>query len=206
MGSAASRSGEVGGRGATLAPLVVVSGPSGVGKTTVVEELLRLGNLPLRRAVTATTRQPRSGEVDGVSYHFWTPSHFRSSADDGRMLEWELVFDTDYYGTPRAEVDPYLAAGKGVVLVIDVKGAARIRKLCPDSLSVFIVPPSFEVLEDRLRGRKDVEEDRIRRRLETAREELSRVGEFNRVIVNDDLPRAVRELEVSIREHYQTRG
>jgi guanylate kinase len=188
------------------APLVVVSGPSGVGKTTVVEQLIRESTVPLRRAVTATTRQPRPGEIDGTSYHFWTHNHFRSAVDDGRMLEWELVFDSDYYGTPRSEVDPYRAAGLGVVLVIDVKGASRVRTVCPDCLSVFIAPPSFEVLEARLRRRNDLEEGKLLRRLQTARLELARAGEFDHIIVNDEVPRAVRELDGLIREHCRRRG
>ncbi len=188
------------------APLVVVSGPSGVGKTTVVEQLIRESTLPLRRAVTATTRQPRPGEIDGTSYHFWTYNHFRSAVDDGRMLEWELVFDSDYYGTPRSEVDPYRAAGLGVVLVIDVKGASRVRTACPDCLTVFIAPPSFEVLEARLRRRNDLEEGKLVRRLETARSELARAGEFDHIIVNDEVSRAVRELDGLIREHCRRRG
>ncbi len=114
------------------APLIVVSGPSGVGKTTVVEELLKRRTLALRRAVTATTRSPRENETPGISYHYWTPEGFDRAIEDGRMLEWATVFGTDRYGTPRSEVDTYRANGIGVVLVIDVQGAARVRALCPD--------------------------------------------------------------------------
>jgi guanylate kinase len=176
-------------------PLIVVSGPSGVGKTTVVEELLRRERFRLRRAVTATTRDPRPGEVDDSSYHFKSRDEFRKAIDDGSMLEWELVFGMDFYGTPRSEVDPYLAAGTGVILVVDVKGAARVRRLCPNALSVFIRPPSFEELEARLRGRGDLSEERIQRRLTTAREEMARSDEFDHVIINAELDRAVAELE-----------
>jgi guanylate kinase len=176
-------------------PLLIVSGPSGVGKTTVVEEVLRRGRYPLRRAITATTRSPRTGEVDGASYHFWTQAEFRRAIDEGRMLEWELNFGMDYYGTPRSEVDPHLAAGRGVILVIDVKGAARVRKLCPGAMTIFIRPPDFPELESRLRGRGDLTEDRIQKRLATAREELARAPEFDHEIINDELTRAVVDLE-----------
>ena len=184
------------------APLVVVSGPSGVGKTTVVEGVLAATNLSLRRAVTATTRDRREGEVPDRDYHFWGEGEFRTAIDGGRMLEWAVVFDRDFYGTPRSEVDPHRAQGKGVILVIDVQGAARVRELCPECLSVFIEPPSFEELEARLRSRQDMPEERVRRRLDTAREELTRAGEFHHRIVNRDLAEAVRELERVIRERF----
>lgn len=189
-----------------VAPLVVVSGPSGVGKTTVVERLLERRTLPLRRAVTATTRKPREGETPEVSYHFWTREEFVAARDAGRMLEWAEVFGLDLYGTPRSEVEPYRSRGTGVVLVIDVQGAARVRELCPDCLSVFVAPPSLEVLENRLRGRQDTSDDRVRRRLEAARGELQRADEFDSVIINEDLGRAVAELERLVRARFAEGG
>jgi len=189
-----------------LAPLIVVSGPSGVGKTTVVEELLRRKTLPLRRAITATTRPRRGGEEDGLSYHFWDRVRFEQEKAAGGMIEWAEVFQTDLYGTPRSEVEPFRAAGTGVVLVLDVQGAARVRELCPDCLSVFIQPPSFEVLEARLRGRGDLSEDRIQKRLATARKELARAGEFHHDIVNDNLDRVVAELEQLVRGRFTPHG
>lgn len=188
------------------APLIIVSGPSGVGKTTVVEELLKRGNLALRRAVTATTRSPREHETPEASYHFWTAAEFDRAIAEDRMLESATVFGTDRYGTPRSEVDPYRQNGTGVVLVIDVQGAARVRALCPDAFSIFIQPPHFAELELRLRGRGDVPEDRIRRRLETARQELARANEFDAVIINDDLKRAVDELERLIQTQFTRKG
>jgi guanylate kinase len=188
-----------------LAPLVVVSGPSGVGKTTVVERLIAESGLKLRRAVTATTRARRPNETH-TDYHFWTPEQFQAECDADRMLEWARVFGTDCYGTPRDEVEPYRERGTGVVLVIDVQGAARVREKGLEHLSVFIEPPSFEELEARLRGRKDMTEDRVRRRLDEARRELARVGEFHRRIVNRELPEAVRELERAVRERFHWGG
>ena len=184
-------------------PLVVVSGPSGVGKTTVVERLLSRDTLPLRRAVTATTRDPRDGEVDGVCYHFWSRDKFLKAVEDRRMLEHAVVHGRDYYGTPRSEVDEYRAAGKGVILVIDVQGAEQVRQLYPgDHLSVFIDAPSVAELEARLRSRKSEPEEKILRRLESAKLELARKGEFDTVIVNRDLDAAVGELEQLIRKQF----
>lgn len=185
------------------APLIIVSGPSGVGKTTVVDRLLSGTNMKLRRAVTATTRDPREGEKDGTDYHFWGRDEFRKAIDDGRMLEYAVVFGLDFYGTPRSEVDEYRAKGVGVVLVIDVQGAARVREKLPDDhLSVFIEPPSIEELEARLRGRKDTTEERIRRRLETAHKELQQADQFHHRIVNRDLTEAVHELDRAIRDRF----
>jgi guanylate kinase len=122
------------------------------------------------------------------------------------MLEYAKVFGTDYYGTPLSEVDDYRAKGTGVILVIDVQGAASVREKCgADCLSVFIEPPSFEELEARLRGRGDVTEDKIARRLETARQEMARAGEFDHRIVNRDLAQAVQELETLIRNRLTER-
>lgn len=180
-----------------MAPLIVVSGPSGVGKTTVVDRVLDL--VRFRRAVTATTREQRADEIDGINYHFWTREKFEAARDAGEMLEWAVVYGRDYYGTPRSEVDPYRKDGIGVVLVIDVQGAAKVRETCPDCLSVFVKAPNFEALEARLRGRATESEERIQKRLETARIELTRDNEFQHVIVNDDLNRAVAELTQIIR-------
>jgi len=185
----------------TRGPLVVLSGPSGSGKTTVVDRLLATTRLPLRRAVTATTRAPRAGEQDGVHYHFWTREQFQEKVAGGQMLEWAFVHGRDYYGTPRAEVEPVRDQGKGVILIIDVQGAAKIRELCPgDHLSVFLWTTEEEY-ERRLRARGTETDETIRARLATARDELARRGEFMLTIRNDDLATAVADLEKAIRAY-----
>ena len=189
-----------------LAPLIVISGPSGVGKTTLVDALLDRKSLPLRRAVTDTTREPRPGEVPEVSYHFWTRERFQEALANNEMLERAQVHKRDFYGTPRSEVDSYRARGIGVLLVIDVQGAGEIRMAYPnDHLSVLIAPQRFESLRDRLEGRHESEES-IQRRLQTAPGELARQEEYDRVIVNDNLTSATDALEQLAREEFTRRG
>jgi guanylate kinase len=190
------------------APLVILSGPSGVGKTTVVEQLLRMPRkFPLRRAVTATSRDPRSGEVPERDYHFWTAEDFQKKIPAGQMLEHAIVHGTDYYGTPIEEVRPYQAKGTGVLLVIDVQGAAQIRaKTEYEHLSVFLMPPSQEELVERLRGRSTENSASLERRLASAERELSRRNEFDVRLVNDTLVDTVRALAALIDEQFTQRG
>lgn len=172
--------------------LIVVSAPSGTGKTTVVERLVEVCP-QLVRSRSYTSRAPRSGEVDGVDYNFVDRPAFEAlvSADD--FLEWADVFG-NLYGTGRRETEALLAAGFDVVLVIDVQGARQVRARSAEAVGLFLLPPSFEVLESRLRGRCLDPEAAISRRLATARAEIAAVEEYEYVVINDELERAVREI------------
>ncbi len=174
-------------------PLIIVSGPAGVGKTTVVARLLKESGLPLRQSVSATTRQKRAGETDGVHYHFWTRERFQEQVAAGAFLEWATVHGQDCYGTLRSEVDQYRKQGIGVLLVIDVQGAARVRQQCPDAVSFFLNAPWQKVV-DRLTSRGTEADAVVRRRLETARAEIQRVGEYDHEIINDDLDKTVARM------------
>ena len=190
-----------------LGPLIVVAGPSGVGKTTVVSEVLRRDRVPVRRAITATSRAPRPGEVPGSDYHFWTVEEFRDAIRQGRMLEYAIVHGSDHYGTPNSEVVLHRQAGLGAILVIDVQGAAKVRAVYPcDHLSVFILPPTTEILETRLRSRGSEDEARVQKRLATARAELAEAPAFDHRIVNDDLTTAAEALETLIQDYTRTRS
>ena len=179
--------------------LFVVSGPSGVGKGTLVS-LVREQRPDLGLTVSATTRQPRPGEVDGVSYHFLTNDDFDRRVEAGEFLEWANVHG-NRYGTLASEVDRNRSAGKSVSLEMDVQGALNVRKVFPDAVLVFIEPPSMEVLEQRLRGRETESEESLRLRLADAAGELELAPRYDERIVNDDLERATSELLQVLESH-----
>jgi len=181
-------------------PLIILSGPSGAGKSTVISRLLHGSGLALRQSVSVTTRPPRDGEQDGVAYHFWTRERFLEQVAAGGFLEWAEVHG-QHYGTPRSEVDDYRSRGIGVILVIDVQGAAQVRPLYPDAIDVFLEPPSPAELERRLRGRGTEDEATIQRRLANARRELARAGEYKHRLVCDDLEATVARLREIIAKH-----
>jgi guanylate kinase len=172
------------------APLIILSGPSGSGKSTIIARLLKESGLPLRLAVSATTRRPRDYEREGVHYYFWTREQFQMQLRAGAFLEWAEV-NGQWYGTLRREVDDYRARGVGVLLDIDVQGAAQVRERYPDCLSIFLRTSAPEAYEQRLHKRGTETKEQIAVRLATARRELERVDEFDHVIVNDDLETAV---------------
>jgi guanylate kinase len=185
----------------TEGPLIILSGPSGSGKSTVISRLLAPGDLPLRLSVSATTRPPRAGERDGVNYHFWTRDRFEEEVRANAFLEWAEVHG-HCYGTLRREVEPYRRQGQGVILDIDVNGAAQVRRQCPDHVSVFLRTSSPEVYEQRLRTRGTESEAQVQRRLAAARRELACAGDYQYQIVNDDLDTAVAELRAVVLRHW----
>jgi guanylate kinase len=177
--------------------LFVLAGPSGVGKGSIVRELVTRDPEGLSLSVSVTTRAPRPGEVDGVDYFFIDDDAFERMIRAGELLEWaEIVGHRS--GTPRGCVEDRLAAGRDVVLEIDVVGASQVRERVPGSVLIYIEPPSMEELERRLRGRGTATEERIRLRLETAAWELEQRGWFDHVVVNDDLKRASAQVAAII--------
>ena len=175
--------------------LIVVSGPSGAGKTTVMREVFEKCPLPLAASISATTRPPRSGEADGVDYRFLTREEFDLLRQRGEFLECFEVFGRGYwYGTLLSQVTPGLAAGKWVVLQIDVNGALAVMRQYPDAITIFIRPGSIEELERRLRGRGTETEESIQRRLQQANRELALADRYRYQVINDDVDRAVREI------------
>lgn len=177
--------------------LLVVSAPSAGGKGTILKELFQR-NENLRMSVSATTRQPRAGEEHGKHYYFISREEFQQLIDSGKMLEY-AEYVGNLYGTPKDPVDQWLDEGHDVVLEIEVQGGAQIKKIVPDCVSVFIVPPSLEVLEKRLRGRGTEEEGTILKRLATARQELTQAGIYDYVVVNDRLEDAVNDMLAILR-------
>ncbi|MEI6447593.1 MAG: guanylate kinase [Actinomycetes bacterium] len=179
--------------------LIVITGPSGVGKGTLIARLLE--ELPtLAVSVSATTRPPRAGEVDGREYHFLSEGEFHRRQADGRFLE-SAEYAGNLYGTLVDEVDSRSDAARGVVLEIEVLGAQQVRAKVADAVLIFIAPPDYESLEERLRGRATDSPEQVALRLAQARRELDAIDRFDTVVVNDDLDRAVAELveQVAVR-------
>lgn len=175
------------------AKLLVVAGPTAVGKGTVVRRILET-QTDILLSVSATTRAPRAGEVDGQSYFFLTDAEFDHLIESGEMLEFATVHGTHRYGTPRQPVLAALAADMNVLLEIDIQGARLVKQHMPEAITVFLAPPSWEELVRRLEGRATEDADQMRRRLETARVELAAQSEFDHIVVNDDVAKCAQSV------------
>ncbi len=176
--------------------LLVISGPSGTGKGTVCKRLLEK-NKDIFLSVSATTRKPREGEIDGVSYHFYDEDKFRNLIAKNQFIEWAAFCD-NYYGTPKAPVVENIENGRDVMLEIEIEGAMKVRAKHPEGVYIFLFPPSIEALEERLKGRGTESDEVIAKRLARAKEEFKMCTKYNYYVVNDDLEKAVEEIEAII--------
>lgn len=180
--------------------IIVISAPSGTGKSTVIGRLMKVPGLNLGFSISATSRSPRAGEADGREYWFITDEEFRRRIEAGDFVEHEEVYSGTHYGTLKSEVERVCDSGRNLIMDIDVKGALSVKKLYGDrTLSIFLAPPSLEVLEKRLRGRASDSEETIRARLGKAEYEIGFAPEFDVRVVNDSLDRAVEEMAGAIR-------
>jgi len=173
--------------------LVVFSGPSGAGKDTILRRLLEK-NQNIRLSVSATTRTPRSGEINGVDYHFISKEQFHTMLEQGEMLE-SAEYCGNCYGTPSEPIRNWLSEGYDVILEIEVQGGAQIKQKCPDCASIFMLPPSLEALENRLRARGTEVDEVIQNRLAVARKEILEAGNYDYLIINDTVDNTVNEID-----------
>ena len=180
--------------------LIVVSGPSGVGKGTVLKQILSNPANRLAYSISMTTRQPREGEVDGVNYYFVTQQRFKQAIENHELLEYAQFVD-HYYGTPANMVETMRNQGTNVLLEIDVQGAKQVMSRCADALSIFITPPSMEELANRIRNRGSESDTVIEKRLAKAKEEMESRGLYDYVICNQDVDIAARSIEIIIQNH-----
>ena len=179
--------------------IIIISAPSGTGKSTIINALLDRGEIDMKFSISATNRQPRGEEVHGVNYYFLSDDEFRSAIAQDAFVEYEEVYPGRFYGTLKSEVERITAEGHNVILDIDVKGGLNVKKLYgEDALSIFIQPPGLEVLRQRLTSRATDSAEAIEQRLAKAEYELSFAPEFDRVVVNDSLDRAVAEVDTVI--------
>lgn len=172
--------------------LLVVSAPSGCGKDTIIAEVLKKIDDAFL-SVSMTTRPMRPGEIEGVNYYFVSQTEFEKKIDSGEMLEYAR-YGSNYYGTPAGPVKELLKNGKTVILIIEVQGAGNVKRMFPEACNVFIIPPSFEILERRLRGRGTDDNESIIKRLDIAKGELQRAEEFDYIVENDVLEEAVEDI------------
>ncbi|HPF10515.1 MAG TPA: guanylate kinase [Flavobacteriaceae bacterium] len=182
--------------------LIVFSAPSGSGKTTIVRHLLKQEVLNLAFSISATSREPRDHEKDGADYYFMSLKEFKQHIKNGDFLEWEEVYRDSFYGTLKSEVERLWAEGKNVIFDIDVVGGLRIKKKFPkETLAVFVKPPSVDELKIRLKKRKTESDEKINMRIAKASIEMATAPQFDRIILNDDLEKALKEAEALVAEH-----
>ena len=173
--------------------LFILSGPSGVGKGTVRENILANNEINLTYSISMTTRSPRDGEIEGLHYYFVTREFFEKAIENDEFLEY-AQFVGNYYGTKKSTVNDMLESGKNVLLEIEVQGAQQVMKKCPEAITIFMVPPSFEELEKRIRGRRSEQEDIVYQRLSKARSEMELSKNYKYVVVNDTVENASRAI------------
>lgn len=178
--------------------LVVISAPSGCGKDTIVNEIVKEMGDEASVSVSMTTREMRPGEEEGVNYYYVSVDQFKKNIENGEMLEYTR-YGSNYYGTPVGPVKEKLREGKTVFLIIEVEGGENVKKVFPDCVKIFVIPPSMEVLSNRLRGRGTDNEEAIATRLEIARTELQRAVEYDYIVENDVLQDAVEDVKAIIK-------
>lgn len=182
--------------------LIVISGPSGVGKGTIVNEIIKNFDNDVVKSISVTTRKPRFNEIEGVDYFFKNIEEFSELIEKDLLLEYACVFDGKLYGTPKEYVDEKLKQGKNVILEIDVQGSLQIKRKSKNCISIFVLPPTFTELEKRLRDRKTESEEAIHNRLAIAHKELESIYQYDYVIINDDLKYSVDYVKsIIIAEH-----
>lgn len=174
--------------------IFIFSAPSGSGKTTIVNSILSEGRYPLEFSVSATSRQPRGNEKNGIEYYFLSPDEFRHKIDEGLFLEWEQVYTDTYYGTLRSELSRIWDKGNAVILDVDVMGGLNVKRLYPEETClIFVMPPSVEELRRRLEGRGTDTQDKIDMRIRKAEQEMGYASQFDHIVVNDCLEDAINK-------------
>lgn len=182
--------------------LIVISGPSGVGKGTVIKEFIDDPELKLAYSVSMTTREKRPGEEEGVNYYFVSREEFEKARDNGELLE-SAEFVGNFYGTPLKSVQELREQGKNVILEIEVQGCKQVTEKCPEAITIFIVPPSMEELEQRIRNRSTEPEEIVQQRLVKATKEMASIGNYKYVVCNDDVKLAADIIKVIILRHME---
>ncbi|MBA7569567.1 Guanylate kinase [subsurface metagenome] len=176
--------------------LVILSGPSGTGKSTIAKQLLKNEKFNLSFSISVCTRKKREGEIEGKDYYFLTIDKFKSKIEDNEFLEWEEVYPTCYYGTLKIEVERIKSMGKNVIFDVDINGALSIkRSYKEDAVTIFIKPPSIEALEERLQNRSTETDDNLAKRLRKANMEMAYARKFDHIVINENLENAVKEAE-----------